>query len=311
MKKLTFLLSAAFFITVYMAPSNSLAQTVCTKGSDGRFTVSGTWDPTDSDTIGICRNDASRLRYTVLEFGLCTSFPGTTVNGNGLENCYNMAMQNETIDLERDQEQSVEMRAPPAGDYLYSYRIVDADINFESVFQFTNAQILGGIGTETVLSVDPSTYSLGQYCQPSSFSYTTATIFAGILPSVCSASEPDATLANYKYDNAGLGSWQAVAAITGFAVSETADSSADLNIYLLDSEKQLVTVRDQVENVLVVERYSTPITLNDENRRNLSVDVTLEDVVVATIGCPAGQFCRFWTPFVGGGAFTINTDNIQ
>ena len=86
---------------------------------------------------------------------------------------------------------------------------------------------------------------------------------------------------------------------------------ADLNVYLLDNENQLVTERSQVKNVLVVERYSTPIILTDENRRNLSVDVTLEDVVVATIGCPADQFCRFWTPFIGGGAFTINTVNIQ
>lgn len=306
-----FFFLAVFFISTYLVPSSVLAQTVCTKGSDGRFTASGLWDPDDADTIGICRNDASRLKYTVLEFGLCASFPETTASDNGLDNCFNMATQSEAIDLERDQEQSIEMRAPPAGKYLYSYRIVDANVNFESVFQFTNAQILGGVGTETVLGFDESTYSLGQYCQPTTFSYTTATIFGGILPSVCSASEPDATLANYKYDNAGLGSWQAVAAITGFAVSETADGSADLNVYLLDNEKQLVTERSQVKNVLVVERYPTPIILTDENRRNLSVDVTLEDVVVATIGCPAGLFCRFWTPFVGGGAFTINTGNIQ
>jgi hypothetical protein len=86
---------------------------------------------------------------------------------------------------------------------------------------------------------------------------------------------------------------------------------ADLNVCLLDNEKQLVTERSQVKSVLVVERYWTPIILTDENRRNLSVDATLADVVVATIGCPAGQFCRFWPPFIGGGAFTKNTGNIQ
>jgi hypothetical protein len=64
--------------------------------------------------------------------------------------------------------------------------------------------------------------------------------------------------------------------------------------------------------VLVVQRYASSLVLNDENRRNLSVDVTLKDVVVATVGCPTGGGpCRFWTPFVGGGAFTINTDNVQ
>jgi hypothetical protein len=311
MRLFAFTISALFFISVFVVNSTAQAQTICTKEEDGRFTVSGPWNPLDANTIGICRNDASRLSYTVLEFGLCTAFPDTQENDNGLDNCFNMATQNETIDLVSGQEQPVEMKAPPAGDYVYSYRIVGADVGFESIFEFTNPAILGGVGTQTVLTEDPSTYTIGQYCQPATFSYTTATIFAGILPSVCSATEPPATLATYKYDNAGLADWQSVAAITGLVVSETANSSADLNVYLLDSDKQLVSERSQVDNVLVVQRYASPLVLNDENRRNLSVDVTLEDVVVATVGCPPGFACRFWTPFVGGGAFTINTDNVQ
>jgi len=312
MRLFAFTISAFFFISVFVANSTAQAQTVCTKGVDGKFTVSGTWNPSDTDTIGICRNDASRLSYTVLEFGLCTAFPDTQENDNGLDNCFNMATQNETIDLVSGQEQSVDMKAPPAGDYVYSYRIVGADVGFESIFEFTNPAILGGVGTQIPTTPDPSTFTIGQYCQPATFSYTTATIFLeGILPSVCSATEPPATLATYKYDNAGLADWQSVAAITGLVVSETANSSADLNVYLLDSDKQLVSERSQVDNVLVVQRYASPLVLNDENRRNLSVDVTLEDVVVATVGCPELGFCRFWTPFVGGGAFTINTDNVQ
>lgn len=311
MRLFAFTISAFFFISVFVVNSTAQAQTICTKEEDGRFTVSGPW--TDTDTIGICRNDASRLNYTVLEFGLCTAFPDTQENDNGLDNCFNMAMQNETIDLVSGQEQSVDMKAPPAGNYVYSYRIVDADVGFESIFEFTNAQILGGVGTQTAFTGADGTYSLGQYCQPAAFLYTTATIFDDILPSVCSATEPPANMATYKYDNAGLGAWQPVAAISGLAVSETANSSADLNVYLLDSDKQLVSERSQVDNVLVVQRYASPLVLNDENRRNLSVDVTLEDVVVATVGCPPapGFACRFWTPFVGGGAFTINTDNVQ
>lgn len=277
----------------------------CVASGDGTLTASGA-------SVSICKADAERVIFNVIGLGFCEDLPDVSANPDALSQCTNILSSPVDVDLQIGTTQSVPMVTPKPGTYGYTYRLSKVLTKFSAVFRFSN-DMIGGSGANIPFNYsDPTTYTIGKYCQPPSFAYDTG-LFTGVIPSRCTSTPPvSLTLANLNFNNFGSSEWEPVASVFLSDVTNVAyvtNPAADQNMFLLDADMKLATSKESVVYGLLVTKNNTPIVVSDSVAQ-VNVQFGLTDALDAKVQCIVGfPDCFFIIPYINGQLINMTVVN--
>ncbi len=294
-------IACLLFALIFIGPTKASAS--CTAAGGGALTLTGA-------SVSVCRGNATRIVFNIVGLGFCETVPDVSVNPDAISDCTSVLAAPSTVDLQLGSTQSVPMVAPRAGTYGYTYRITKAVGEFSAVFEFTN-DVIGGTGSNLTFNYgDPSTYTVGKYCQPPSFTWDWSTVNSGTLPSRCTSTPPvSITLANYNFNSLFSSTWEPLGSVIGDTVTYSVNPAADQIVFLLDADQKLATSTSDVEYVLLVTKNTTPIVVSDAVE-SMNVKLALTNAINISAACPGGLAnCILYTPWINGRVVEVNVTN--
>lgn len=296
-----YLASCLLFLLISLGSGEASAS--CTASGSGSLTVSGAG-------VSVCRGDATEIVFNIVELGFCEQVPDVSVNPNAVSECTNVLAGPVDVNLQIGSTQSVSMANPRPGTYGYTYRIAKSAGKFSAVFHFTN-DVIGGSGSNRSFNYgDPTTYTVGKYCQPPSFAYDWQTVDGGTLPSRCTSTPPASiTLATFNFNSLFSSQWQPLGSIIGDTVTYSVNPAADQNVFLLDGNMKLASGTSDVEYALLVTKNAAPIVVSD-SVKEMNVKLSLTNAVNVSAACPGGYAnCVIYTPWINGRVVDVTVTN--
>ena len=271
MRKSSFAFAVSLFLFLGLADR---ASAQCSVNENGQHIIS---------TPGqmLCRTEATRIRYEVIEVGLCPSLPTiNTSTNNTAQTCQQVINSPGQVDFSSGSNFEVRnLQRPDTGEYRFAYYRISPLAEFQGGFEFASEATGGTIDGE-------SGSSTGNFCTAPDYEFNLDHIYtSGSNASFCSPTQSEEKLAAVNVVNFFSNSFQPVMSVPDSQIGTVVfanDADADQNAYLLNSSAKLAASRADVNSMVLILRQENPVVISPE-RSSLILDINLSDAINAIV----------------------------
>ena len=271
MRKSSFAFAVSLFLFLGLTDR---ASAQCSVNENGQHIIS-------TPGTMICRTEATRIRYEVIEVGLCPSLPTiNTSTNNTAQTCQTVINSPVQVDFSGGSNFEVSnLQRPGNGEYRFAYYRISPLAEFQGTFEFASdvngGMIDGNVGTST-----------GKFCTAPDYAFDLDHIYTfQSAASFCSPTQPDEKLATVNVVNFFSTNFESVMSVPDSdlgAVVFSTDPNADQNAYLLNSSSTLASSRADVNSMMLIVRQENPIVIS-ASRNDLVLDINLSDAINALV----------------------------